>query len=91
MLTYRFCTVWGAAGILIGLLAFLYNYTMIPQALLGYTILVAPAILTLSFFNEEIAFVPKMILFLLGQFVGYFFIAFIVQAINKRFNCYNRN
>ncbi len=57
---------------------------MVPILLPGYEVLVAPAMFTLSFFSEETYFTPKMILFLFGQFIGYFLIACIVQIIKKK-------
>ena len=77
MLNYKLSSIWGLVGVVIGLCAFLFNYFMIPASLPGYRVFVAPAILTLSFFSEETYFAPKMILFLFGQFIGYFLIASI--------------
>jgi len=70
-------------GIVIGLCAFLFNYYMIPLSFPGYRVWVAPAMFILSFFSEETDFVPKMILFLSGQFLGYFLMGCIVQIIKK--------
>ncbi len=67
----------------IGLCAFLFNYYMVPISLPGYKVLVSPAIFTLRFFSEETYFAPKMILFLSGQFVGYFLLGCIVQLIKQ--------
>lgn len=67
----------------IGLCAFLFNYYMVPISLPGYKVLVSPAIFILRFFSEETYFAPKMILFLSGQFVGYFLMGCIVQMIKK--------
>ena len=83
MLNYKLSTIWGLIGVAVGLCGFLFNYTMVPVSLPGYELLVAPAIFTLSFFSEETYFAPKMILFLLGQFIGYFSCACLVQAIKK--------
>ena len=80
---YKLSSIWGFTGIIIGLCAFLFNYYMVPTALPGYNILVAPAIFALSFFSEETYFSPKMILFLSGQFIGYFLMGCIVQIFSK--------
>lgn len=84
MLNYKLSTIWGLIGVVIGLCAFLFNYYMVPVSLIGYELLVSPAMFTLSFFSEETNFVAKMILFLSGQFVGYFTSACIVQKITSR-------
>lgn len=81
---YKFSTVCGVIGMLIGFAAFLFNYHMIDTSLPGYELLVAPAMLLLSFFSEETYFTPKMILFLLGQFCGYFLLAYILRKLIKK-------
>jgi len=86
MLNYKFSILIGCTGVLIGIFAFLYNYYMVPLSLPGYKLIVAPAIYTLSFFSEETAFIPKMILFLLGQFFGYFSCAFALLLFKKHLN-----
>jgi len=83
VLNYKLSSKWGFIGVVIGLCAFLFNYNMVPVSLPGYKILAAPAMFTLSFFSEETYFVPKMILFLSGQFLGYFLLACIIQVIKK--------
>jgi hypothetical protein len=85
VLNYNFSSIFGAIGIgiVIGLCSFLFNYFMVPVSLPGYSILAAPAMFILSFFSEETDFVPKMILFLSGQFLGYFLIGCIVQIIKR--------
>jgi hypothetical protein len=83
VINFKLCSIWGFIGITIGLCAFLFNYYMVPVSLPGYSVLVSPAIFTLSFFSEETYFAPKMVLFMSGQFVGYFFIGGLVQLIKK--------
>jgi hypothetical protein len=78
---YRFSSIWGISGVVIGILAFLYNYNHVPALLPGYEVLVAPAMFALSFFSEETYFTPKMVLFLFGQFLGYFSVAFIYRKV----------
>lgn len=82
--TYRLSTIVGVVGMLIGVLAFTFNYTMVPISLPGYEFLLAPAMFALGFFSEETYFTPKMIILLLGQFIGYFILAFIAITIKKR-------
>jgi hypothetical protein len=83
LLNYKFSSIFGAIGVVIGLCSFLFNYFMVPVSLPGYRILAAPAMFILSFFSEETDFAPKMILFLSGQFLGYFLIGCIVQIIKR--------
>ena len=81
---YKFSTISGFLGVVIGFCAFLFNYNMVPVSLPGYEILAAPAMLALSFFSEETDFIPKMILFHFGQFIGYFCFAYIFRKVVKR-------
>jgi len=83
VLNYKYSSIFGAVGIVIGLCSFIFNYFMVPVSLPGYSVLAAPAMFILSFFSEETDFVPKMILFLSGQFLGYFLIGCIIQIIKK--------
>ena len=83
MLNYKYSSIFGAVGVAIGLCCFLFNYYMVPVLLPGYKVVAAPAMFVLSFFSEETDFAPKMILFLSGQFLGYFLIGCIVQIIKK--------
>jgi len=57
---------------------------MVPVSLPGYEIVVSPAMFVLSFFSEETDFVPKMILFLSGQFIGYFSLSYFIRKLRKR-------
>jgi hypothetical protein len=79
---FRFSTYIGMLGIFIGLCAFSFNYHMTTLSFPGYTLFMAPAIFSLSFFSEETAFSPKMILFISGQFLGYFCLAYIFSTIS---------
>ncbi len=82
--SYKLATLFAVFGMLIGIAAFMFNYYMVPTSLPGYEILLAPAMLALSFFSEETYFTPKMIILLTGQFVGYFVVAFTFLTIKKR-------
>ncbi|MGB1261827.1 MAG: hypothetical protein ACPG52_02860 [Cognaticolwellia sp.] len=68
-------------GCLLGLTVFAYNYTFITCSVPGYEVLTAPARLALSFFSEETAFWPKMLIFMLGQYLGYFLVIFFVKRL----------
>jgi len=84
LLNYKLSSLWGFIGVVIGIAAFSFNYYLGPLSLPGYKILVAPAMFILSFFSEETYFTPKMILFLFGQFIGYFLIACVFQIIRNK-------
>ena len=86
MTNYKYCTLGGGIGVVIGFCAFLFNYFQVPMSLPGYEILVAPAMFLLSFFSEETEFIPKMILFLFGQFIGYFCLAYCFRKIKVKLN-----
>jgi hypothetical protein len=80
---------WAFSGVAIGLIAFIYNYTMAPISLPGYAILAWPAMFGLQFFSEETAFWPKLIIFITSQYVIYFCMIFTVRKLlrfyrNKR-------
>lgn len=80
--------MWGVLGIVIGVFAFWFNFTMVPVMMPGYEVVAAPAIFLLSFFSEETDFTPKMVVFIFGQFMGYFCLAFLVRKIKKiTLNC----
>ena len=81
MTQFRIAYFFGVFGVIVGLSAFLFNYHIISLSFPGYNFFVSPAIFTLSFFSEETAFIPKMILFISGQFLGYFSIAYIFSLI----------
>lgn len=80
---YQKATLFGVLGMGIGFIAFLYNYYMVPSTLFGYEVIAAPAMFALSFFSEETYFIPKMVIFLFGQFLGYFFVVLIVMLVHK--------
>ena len=82
---YKFSSLWGFVGVVVGLLAFGFNYLMVPASLPGYEILAAPAMLALSLFSEETYFTPKMILFLFGQYIGYFCLAYLLIKLKRSF------
>lgn len=81
---YKFSSFFGALGMILGIMAFTFNYHMVPTSLPGYSVIASPAMLALSFFSEETPFAPKMIIFLTGQFIGYFSVAFIYRKMTKR-------
>ncbi len=67
-------------GVVIGIIAFTVNYNFIEFTFPGYQIFTVPARFALSFFSEETAFWPKMIIFLLGQFAGYFIFGYLLKV-----------
>ena len=77
----KFAALWALAGVVIGLFAFTYNYTMVPISLPGYDFFAGPAMLALSFFSEETSFEGKLIIFLFGQYLGYFLAILVVRKI----------
>ncbi len=84
MSDFRVSSICGLVGIVIGFCAFLFNYNMVAVSLPGYEILVAPAMFLLSFFSEETDFIPKMILFIFGQFTVYFCLAYLSIRIKSK-------
>lgn len=68
-------------GVVIGLIAFIVNYNFIDFTFPGYQIITAPARFALSSFSEETAFWPKMAIFIVGQFLGYFILGDILNRI----------
>ncbi len=82
-MNYRVSFICGCVGMVIGLFAFTFNYHMTDMSLPGYRVIAAPAMFMLSFFSEETDFVAKMVLFLSGQFIGYFCLSAIVLWISK--------
>jgi hypothetical protein len=78
---FKAASLVGIIGVVVGLCAFLFNYHNISLSFPGYRLLVAPAIFVLSFISEETDFIPKMILFISGQFTGYFCVAYFCRAI----------
>lgn len=83
MLDIKFALRYGWIGVVIALIAFTYNYTMVPHALPGYSILVAPAMLALQLISEETAFWPKITVFLMGQYAFCVILLFILRKIIK--------
>jgi len=81
MTHFRFALFIGFFGVILGICAFLFNYHFISLSFPGYTFFVSPAIFMLSFFTEETAFTPKMILFISGQFLGYFILAYVFSVV----------
>ena len=82
---FKFTSLWALSGVVIGIIAFGYNYTFIATSLPGYAIVTAPARFALSFFSEETAFWPKMAIFLVGQYIGYFL---VIVSVKKLFSVF---
>lgn len=69
------------AGVAIGLIAFIVNYNFIEFTFPGYQVITVPARFALSFFSEETAFWPKMVIFILGKFVGYLILGSLLSRV----------
>ncbi|REL35284.1 hypothetical protein [Thalassotalea euphylliae] len=80
----QFATRWGLLGILLGTIAFLFNYHMVPTSLPGYEIIAAPAMWALSFFSEETPFWPKMVIFMSGQYIAYTSLFWLIAAARDK-------
>jgi hypothetical protein len=81
MTDLNFSLRWGFIGIVLGLLAFSFNYHVTTMSFPGYEIIARPAMFALSFFTEETNFLPKMVIFITGQYIGYFLIIFIIKKL----------
>lgn len=79
----KFSLIWAFLGVVLALIAFLFNYTFAPTSIWGYEILAGPAMFSLSFFSEETAFWPKLAIFLFGQYIIYFVALFILKKTIK--------
>ena len=75
----KFAFIWAFSGVAIGLIAFIFNYTMAPISLPGYELLAWPAMFGLQFFSEETAFWLKLIIFITSQYLVYFSVIFTVR------------
>jgi len=73
--------LWAISGVIIGIIAFGFNYTLVSVSFPGYASFTGPARFALSFFSEETAFWPKMTIFLVGQYLGYFIMIFIIKRL----------
>ena len=73
------------AIVVLTVLVFAINYNGYPGIFPIYKVLAWPGIVTLRLFSEEINFIPKLSILLLGQFFAYFLIIFLVRKIAHRF------
>lgn len=81
----NFSLKWAFSGVAIGLVAFIYNYTMAPISLAGYELLAWPAMFGLQFFSEETAFWPKFVIFNTSQYLIYFCLIFTFRKLFRFF------
>jgi hypothetical protein len=79
----KYSALWAFTGVVIALVAFIFNYTMTPVSLPGYDFIAAPAMFALSFFSEETAFWPKLTIFLSGQYLAFFVGIFTFRKMMK--------
>lgn len=77
----KYSLLTAVTGVVIGLIAFIVNYNFIEFTFPGYQVITVPARFALSFFSEETAFWPKMVIFILGQFVGYFILGSLLSRV----------
>ncbi|QOL27315.1 hypothetical protein LP316_11010 [Thalassotalea sp. LPB0316] len=77
-------TLIGVLGMLIGAACFMTHFYLEQVTIPFYSLICAPAMFVLSFFSEETPFVPKMVLFQLGQFIGYYIFGYLsLQSFSK--------
>lgn len=81
----KYSSLWAIAIVVLTVLVFAINYNEYPGIFPIYKILAWPGIVTLRLFSEEINFMPKLSILLLGQFLAYFFAIFLVRKIVHRF------
>lgn len=81
---FKSSLLWALLGVVIGIIAFGYNYTFAPASMPGYEFFTVPARLALSFFSEETSFWPKMIIFLNAQYLGFFVVIFTEKTVLTR-------
>ncbi|WP_371379354.1 hypothetical protein [Thalassotalea aquiviva] len=81
---YRLGTIFGTVGVLFGFFAHLFNYNLAPLLVPGYEFFAAPGMFVLSFFSEEAPFKLKFLLFLSGQFLGYFCLSFAYSMLKQK-------
>ncbi|WP_448212405.1 hypothetical protein [Colwellia sp. MEBiC06753] len=80
---YRMATLAGVVGVAMGLLANFLHYQFADFSLWGYQFFMAPAMLALSFFSEELPFTPKLVIYSFGQFIGYFAIMLVLIRLKR--------
>ena len=81
----KFSSLWAIVIVVITALVFAINYNGYPGIFPIYKILAWPGIVTLRLFSEEINFIPKLSILMLGQFLAYFLVIFLVRKIAHRF------
>ena len=77
----KFSSLWATVIVVLTVLVFVINYNGYSSAFPIYKILAWPGIFTLRLFGEEINFMPKLSILLLGQFLAYFLAIFLVRKI----------
>lgn len=81
----KYSLLWAIAIVVITVLVFAINYNGYPGIFPIYKVLAWPGIVALRLFSEEINFMPKLSILLLGQFLAYFLAIFLVRKIVHRF------
>ena len=81
----KYSLLWAIAIVVLTVLVFAINYNGYPGIFPIYKILAWPGIVTLRLFSEEINFIPKLSILLLGQFLAYFLVIFLFRKIAHKF------
>jgi hypothetical protein len=80
---YQFATTFGALGLVLGLIIHLIHFHWLSMTVPGYELWTAPGKMLLRFFSEETPYRPKLIIFLIGQFIGYFFVFYVYRKLKR--------
>ncbi|WP_286232643.1 hypothetical protein [Thalassotalea sediminis] len=81
---YQFATLFGLFGLVLAVLAHTIHFYFADITMPGYSVFMAPGMLLLSFFTEELSYKVKMILLLSGQFIGYAVISAFIAVIRRK-------
>lgn len=78
---FRISLLFGFLVVLLTLAAFSVDFWLLQGSLPGYKVLVFPGIVAARLFSEELDFLPKLGVVLLGQFVAYFIVGVMMQKL----------
>jgi hypothetical protein len=80
----KYSLLWAIAIVVLTILAFALNYNGYNGIFSVYKVLAWPGIFTLRLVSEEMVFLPKFLILLLGQFLAYFLAVFLIRKIAHR-------
>jgi hypothetical protein len=80
----KYSLFWAIAIVVLTILVFVLNYNGYTGVFPVYKVLAWPGIVVLRFVSEEMAFLPKFLILLSGQFLAYFVAVFFVRKIVHR-------